>query len=190
MPDPAQSQVTRILAEWDGRPAARDELFSVVYDQLRAIAQKRMAAERGSHTLQATALVHEAFVRLVEDRETPWANRAHFYSVAAEAMRRILVDHARKRGTKKRGGDVSRAPMGLLDLAEDFDPGQMLALDEALSALEDEDPRAASVVRLRFFAGLDVPETAASLDLSERTVMREWAYARARLFELLAPDPD
>jgi len=185
MSDDASTKVTRLLQEFDQREHAADDLLPLVYDQLRAIAQRRMAGERGAHTLQATALVHEAYVKLIGDQRMSWQNRAHFFAAAAEAMRRILIDHARKRASQKRGGGRKALPISVVDLAEDADPSRVLALDEALTRLEEEDGRAARVVQLRFFAGLGVDEVAEILGVSERTVMREWAFARARLFELL-----
>src|SRR5690606_16745604 len=183
-------EVTRILQQMDRRSDAADELLPLVYEQLRAIAQRRMREERAGHTLQATALVHEAFVKLVgggSAAEQPgWESRAHFFRVAAEAMRRILIDHARKRKSAKRGGKATPIPLSVVDLAAEHDPAQILALSEALDTLEAEDARAAEVVKLRFFAGLSVEETAETMGISERTAMREWAFARARLFELLS----
>ena len=182
-----RDEVTRILRQIDRRSDAAEELLPLVYEQLRAIAQRRMREERASHTLQATALVHEAFVKLVGSAEQPgWESRAHFFSVAAEAMRRILIDHARKRKSVKRGGGAKPIPLSVVDLATEHDPAQILALNEALETLEAEDARAAEVVKLRFFAGLSVEETAETMGISERTAMREWAFARARLYELLA----
>lgn len=183
-----QTQVTRILQEFDQREDASAELLPLVYEQLKAIAAARMRAERSGHTLQATALVHEAYLKLVGDREVSWQNRAHFFAAAAEAMRRILIDHARKRKSEKRGGGMARVPITVVDLATENDPDQILALEEALAQLEREDPRAAQIVNLRFFAGLSVEETVEATGLSKRTVMREWAFARTRLFELLGDD--
>lgn len=178
--------VTEILRAVGKRESATDELLAVVYEQLRQIARQRMAGERSGHTLQATALVHEAFLKLIGDEDISWENRGHFYAAAAQAMRRILIDHARKRNAEKRGGARKRVPLSVVDLATEADPEQVMALEEAMTELEENDPRAASVVRLRFFAGLDVEETASVLGLSERTVMRDWAYARAILFEKLS----
>ncbi|MCL4220865.1 MAG: sigma-70 family RNA polymerase sigma factor [Phycisphaerales bacterium] len=186
MTDQTGPQVTELLKAVGSRPAASEELLNLVYDQLRQIARQRMGNERAGHTLQATALVHEAFLKLVGDENLSWENRGHFYAACAQAMRRILIDHARKRGAEKRGGAQKRLPLNVVDLAEETDPAQVLALNEAMGELERSDPRAASIVRLRFFAGLDVEETASVLGLSERTVMRDWAYARARLFELMS----
>ena len=183
------AEVTRLLRRAGGGDE-RDwhALLPLVYDDLRAHAARQMQAERGGHTLEATALVHEAWLRLAGDRHMDWSGRRHFYGAAAEAMRRVLVDHARKVRAQRRGGDRARLSLTLVDLAQSEDPDRVLALDEALQSLEREDARAAEVARLRFFAGLSVAETAAALDVSERTVMREWTFARARLSELLGPD--
>ncbi len=191
MPETPPPQVTELLRAIGKRDSASEELLEIVYDHLRGIARQRMAGERAGHTLQATALVHEAFMRLVGDEELGFENRAHFYAAAAQAMRRILIDHARRRNTEKRGGERKRVPMSVVDLATDTDPEQVMALEEAMARLEQSDPRAASVVRLRFFAGLDVEETASVLGLSERTVMRDWSFARATLFQhMLGETPD
>ncbi len=180
------SEVTRILAAIEGGDArAAEKLLPLVYEQLRAIARQRMAQERAGHTLQATALVHEAYLRLVGGQQVPWMNRAHFYLAAAEAMRRILIEHARKRDRLKRGGDRRRVPVSVVDLAAEQDSEEILAVDEAVQRLEESDAQAGKVVRLRFFAGLSVDETARALDLSPRTVAREWAYARAWLHNAL-----
>ena len=185
-----RTDVTALLhrAVVDGEVAS--ELFPLVYGELRAIAARRMSGERAEHTLQATALVHEAYLRLVNDERMDWRGRRHFFGAAAEAMRRVLVDHARKAKAEKRGGDRARLSITAAQLVqEDDDPEALLALDEALGKLEREDPRAAEVARLRTFAGLSVAEVTDALELSERTVMREWAYARARLYELLGGSP-
>jgi RNA polymerase sigma factor (TIGR02999 family) len=187
-PDGHDPDVTRLLRQ--GGEAA-SELLPVVYAQLRAIAQERMGDERPGHTLQATALVHEAYLRLVSGGGAQWAGRAHFFHAAAEAMRRILIEHARARGRVKRGGGRRRIPISVLDLAEAGEPGQIVALDEAIRRLEERDPTAGSVVRLRFYAGLSVAETAETLGVSVRTVLREWSYARAVLYRTLEKEePD
>ena len=183
-----REQVTQLLGSVGQQEAAREELLSLVYDHLRRIAQERMKGERAGHTLEATGLVHEVFLKLLGNTDVSWENRGHFYAAAAQAMQRILIDHARRRGAEKRGGGMGRVPLNVIDLAEDTDPEQVFALDEAMAALEQSDPRAASVVRLRFFAGLEVAETAKVLGLSERTVMRDWAFARATLFAQIAGD--
>lgn len=162
------------------------ELVGEVYEQLRAIARQRMAGERADHTLQATALVHEAFYRISQNRRVPFQNPGHFYVAAAEAMRRVLLDHAKSKGRQKRGGDRKRVPINVVDLADCGDPEDILALDEAMCRLKESDPEAAAVVELRFLAGLSVDETAESLGISARTVDRRWKFARAWLFRELS----
>lgn len=180
------TDVTRILtAIQEGKAQAATDLLPLVYDQLRRMAQQAMTEERPDHTLQATALVHEAYLKLVGDQDLKWANRAHFFAAAAEAMRRILVDEARKRGRIKRGGDRERVSIKLVDPAAEQDSTKILALDEVLQRLEKEDGRLFQVVMLRFFAGLSVEETAQAMSLSPRTVKREWTYARAWLYRAI-----
>lgn len=185
----SSSNFTRILKDVaEGRESAAD-LLPLVYAQLRAIAQQRMAGERKDHTLQATALVHEAYLKLVGPREIAWQSRAHFYTAAAEAMRQILIDNARSRAREKRGGpDRRRLNLSMADvanLAESENPENILALDEAFRRLGEQEPRAAEVVRLRFYAGLSVDDTAAVLGISPRTVDLDWSFARAWLFREL-----
>ncbi len=160
---------------------AADRLLPLVYEQLRRAAQAQMGSERAGHTLSATALVHEAYMKLSGPREVPWANRAHFYAAAAEAMRRILLDHARARA--RRGGGAVRLTeiSDVGDLAA-CDGEQIEAVDDAIRRLEREDPEAASMVRLRFFAGLSVDQAAQAMGMSSRSAARVWAYARATLF--------
>lgn len=161
-------------------------LLPDVYQQLLAIARARMQEERAGHTLQATALVHEAWLRLSKRADgSSGIPDASFYDAAAIAMRRILIEHARSKGRLKRGGDRDRTPIDVVDLAVEHDPREILAVEEAVRRLEAEDPDAARVVNLRFFAGLDVRETARALGISERTVAREWEYARAWLHRAL-----
>ena len=179
------SDVTRLLQEMGEREDAANELLSIVYEKLQGIARARLGQEAAGHSLQATALVHEAYVRLAGGQAIPWKNRTHFFRVAAEAMRRVLVDHARRRRSEKRGGDRRRVPITQLDLAVDDDVEDLLALEEAMKVLEAEDARAARIVELRTYAGLTVDQVAEALEISPRTVAREWAYARARLFELM-----
>ena len=177
--DSPNEDVTRLLRSPDPpTPADRDELLRLVYEQLRRIAQQRMAEERGDHTLQATALVHEAWLRLAGARDVEWRGRAHFFAAAAEAMRRILVEHARKRGAAKRGGG-RRAISDVVDLAREENLADAVMIDELISRLESENAEAARVVRLRFFAGLSLEETAEILGVSLPTVSRRWTYARA-----------
>jgi RNA polymerase sigma factor (TIGR02999 family) len=156
-----------------------------VYDQLRAIAQARLAGERVGHSFQATELVHEAFLKLRQNDALRRADQAAFFRAAAEAMRRILIDHARGKGRAKRGGKVRRVLSDVAELAEEQDSEQILALEEAVCRLEQEEPQSALVLKLRFYAGMSVPETAEATGLSERTVKREWQYARAWLFRAL-----
>ena len=185
------------------------ELLPLVYDQLRRIAQQRLAQERPGHTLQATALVHEAYVRLAGAGAAPheprvgddpssaspghlqsWDGRAHFFAAAAEAMRRILIEHARAKGRSKRGGGAARLPLSVVDLAEEADPEEILAVDEAIRRLEQRDGRLAQIVQLRFYAGLNHEETAAIVGASERTVRRDWELARALLLRELGAVDD
>jgi RNA polymerase sigma factor (TIGR02999 family) len=176
------SEVSRLLLRAaSGDRCAPEELLPLVYQQLRAAAQLVMRNERPDHTLQATALVNEAYAKLVGGQPVAWTSRAHFYAAAARAMRQILVDHARARMTDKRGGQASRVE--LTDFAAAFSaPAEhIFALDEAISRLDDCDPDAAEVVRLRFFAGLSGDEAAASLGISPRKLDMLWARARARL---------
>lgn len=181
-----QHQVTELLrASSQGDGAAQANLFEHVYGQLHAVAQRQMAQERASHTLQPTALVHEAWLRMFGNATGTPQDRVTFFATAARAMRQVLVDHARRRGRRKRGGDQQRFPESVLELATQCDLDDVLAIDEALARLRDHDAQAARVVDLRFFAGLDTAEVAAILGSSERTVAREWAYARAWLFRAL-----
>ena len=179
--------VTQILAGLRGanRKDAMERLVPLVYDELRALARAQLRHERPDHSLQATALVHEAYMRLVGGNQPTWRDRQHFFRAAAEAMRRILIEHARKRTRMKRGGKRVRVELSGIDLANEEDLDEILALDDAFQRLEEQDPKAADVVRLRFFAGLSVEETAKAMDLSERTVKREWAFARAWLYDAL-----
>ena len=173
-----------------GDPFAPDEagggtptLFGVVYDQLRGLAASRMRQENAGHTLQPTALVHEVYLRLMKDPEMAWANPRHFFAAAAESMRRILIEKAREKGALKRGGDRGRVSMDDLDLAADVPSETVFALDDALNELKVQDPRMAEVVMLRYFAGLSVEETASAMEISPRTVKREWSVARAWLIQ-------
>lgn len=186
-----RTQVTQLLLRAEaGDRDATDRLFPLVYDELRRLAGGMMRHERGSHTLQATALVHEAYFRLVGDPHAGWESRAHFFGAAATAIRRILVDHARSKNRDKRGGGWDRVP--LPDGAADQTPTlDLLALDEALEKLAHADPRMARLVELRFFVGLTVAEAAASLGISEATAVREWQLARVWLHaELSSERPD
>ena len=183
--DSAES-LTGMLQAWaKGDLEARDRLLPIVYGELRKQAARQLRGERAGHTLQPTALVHEVYLKLAQPRRVPWENRAEFFAAAAQAMRRILVDHARKRAAVKRAGKWTR-----IELADDVAfQGQreldLLALDDALDSLAELDPRHARIVELRFFGGLSVPETASVLKISTATVKRDWSYARAWLHRRL-----
>lgn len=169
----------------DGDAEAAAELVPLIYDELHQLAAHFMARERRDHTLQTTALVHEAYLRLVQQRHDSWNNRAHFYGAAAGIMRRILVDHARARHTAKRGGRAHHVPLeDALGLVGD-QPEGLLQFDAALTRLAQRSPRQARVIELRFFAGLDVDETAEALAVSPKTVKRDWSVARAWLLREL-----
>lgn len=174
------SEVTRLLREADSSEA-EDRLYHLVYDELRAIAANRLAAERPDHTLTPTALVHEAYVRLVDQDRVEWRGRAQFFAVAARMMRRILVDHARWRQAVRRGGDRVRVTLDEASGVESEQIHDLLTLHDALERLSALDERQASVVELRFFGGLTVKETAHALDVSGSTVKRDWVFAQAWL---------
>ncbi len=185
------AQLTQLLRDAAaGQTNAADAALPLVYHELRALAKARMAGERRDHTLQATALVHETWLKLVGVGDSEWPDRSAFYQAAATAMRRILVDHARRRARQKRGGGAGREPVSVDRLPAEpkdrVDAATFLLLDEQIRLLEAEDPRAGQIVRLRYFGGLSVDETAAALSLSRRTVLREWSYARARLYAALS----
>jgi RNA polymerase sigma factor (TIGR02999 family) len=183
------NDATRLLsAAADGDKAAANQLMPLVYEQLRKVAQRHLASERSGHTLSATALVHEAYLKLVGPRDVAWAGRGHFYAAAAEAMRRILLDHARARG--RRGGELLRLAE-VSDVAALAATGsdEVLAVDEAIGRLETEDPQAAALIRLRFYAGLRVEDAAQALGISPRTAARLWTYARAMLYRDLTNPP-
>lgn len=184
--------VTRILAAIDqGEVHASGELLPLVYDELRRLAAHRLSSERRDHTLQPTALVHEAYMRLVDAESSPtWRSRGHFFGAAAKAMRRILIDHARKRARLKRGGSKHRVVLTSIDLAVEEAPEELLALDEALGRLAEIDAQAAALVDLRYFAGLTMPQAAQALDLPLRTAERTWTWVRTWLFRALSSDDD
>jgi RNA polymerase sigma factor (TIGR02999 family) len=177
-----------------GDKGAADRLLPLVYAQLRGAAQRQMQGEAKGHTLSATALVHEAYIKLAGPREVPWGSRAHFYTAAAEAMRRILIDHARAKGAAMRGGpEARRAAINLAalpDLASESESAGFLILDDAIARLERVDQQSAAVVRLRYFAGLSIDETAAALAISAPTVKRTWAFARAWLKDAIETEHD
>jgi RNA polymerase sigma factor (TIGR02999 family) len=187
------SAVTHVLQQIEsGDPTAAEQLLPLVYDELRKLAAARLAQEKPGQTLQATALVHEAYLRLVvsggreSPQETPWAGRGHFFAAAAEAMRRILVEQARRKGRVRHGGGLKRVELdSQLEVAGELET-DLVALDEALQRLELEDPAAAAMVKLRYFGGLTIEEAAQALEISVRTANRHWAYARAWLYQQLS----
>jgi RNA polymerase sigma factor (TIGR02999 family) len=190
--DPAipPGEVTRLL--WACRGGDRDafdKLISLVYDDLRRIAHKRLQAERDDHTLDTTAVVHEAYLQLADHADAIWRDRAHFFAVAARVIRNVLVDYARRRGAAKRGGGGVHIPLRE-DLAG-VEPRtvELLALEEALSSLGKHDPRLEDIVECRFFGGMNMQDTAAALGVSKRTVERDWRRARAYRYDALRPDP-
>ena len=182
------SDVTRILSRLQsGDASAADELLPQVYDELRKLAAARLVHEKPGQTLQATALVHDAYIRLVDVENTKeWDSRGHFFSAAAEAMRRILIEQARKKSRQKRGGDLQKVDIDAADIAVQVSPENFLAIDDAVTVLEKQDPDAAQIVKLRYFAGMSVEQTAETLGISSRTAYRHWNFARAWLYgELL-----
>ena len=192
-------RVTEILETGLARGASAQDLMPLVYDELRRLAGGYLRRENAGHTLQATALVHEAYEKLVDQTRVDWQGRAHFLAVAAQAMRRVLIDHARRRGRDKRGGGQQRITLeasrvgraeGLVDagLGQEVDLDELLSLDRMLTELAEHDPRAARVVELRYFAGLTVPEVAQVLEVSVSTVEGDWRHARAWLKKALASD--
>ena len=177
------NDITRILQRLPADdPSAAGELLPLVYEELRKLARARMSNELPHHTLQATALVHEAYLRLVGNEDASWANRAHFFAAAAEAMRRILIDHARRRRALRHGGGQERVPIEDLSIAAPGDDDELLAIHEALERLARHDAQKAELVKLKYFAGLTTQDAARVLGLSEPTAKRHWAYARAWLF--------
>jgi RNA polymerase sigma factor (TIGR02999 family) len=184
------SDVTQILIAIEaGDPKAADELLPLVYDELRRLAAARLANEKPGQTLQATALVHEAYLRLVGgDSERPWDSRGHFFAAAAEAMRRILVESARRKTTAKRGGKLGRIDLEPASIADEGREAELLALDEALTEFEQHDPEAAKLVKLRYFTGLTHQEAADALGVGRRAADRLWALARAWLYQRLSDE--
>ncbi len=185
-PDSPRNDVTLLLeAVARGEALASERLLPLVYDELRGLAAARMASESAGHTLQPTALVHEAWLRLSGPGERRWQDRAHFFRVAALAMRRILVDHARQKARLKRGANPTRIDLVDIDLAATAPDERVLLVDQALTRLEQLDPEGARVVTLKFFGNYTASEIAGILDVGERTVERRWNYARARLMQLI-----
>jgi RNA polymerase sigma factor (TIGR02999 family) len=183
------SEVTRILSAIDqGDPHAAEQLLPLVYDELRKLASQRLAQEKPGQTLQATALVHEAYLRLVDtDKAQHWNSRGHFFGAAAEAMRRILVDNARRKHRQKHGGDLMRVDLPDAPFPASGDDDRLLALDEAMRKLAQEDPIAARVVELRQFAGLGHEEIASALQITVYQARQKWTYAKAWLSNVLDP---
>jgi RNA polymerase sigma factor (TIGR02999 family) len=184
------SDVTRILDRvQQGEARAAEELLPLVYEELRRLAAHKMAHEPAGHTLQPTALVHEAWLRLVASENQRWGHRGHFFSAAAEAMRRILIDNARRKNRIRHGRGLTRVDLDRVDLAIDANADTLLRVDEALEKLAAEARPKAELVKLRYFAGLSIPEAGRALGLSESTAKRYWAYARAWLYdELTRPE--
>ncbi len=174
--------MTRLLVAWgEGDTVALDQLMPLVYEELHRLAHQCMSRERPGHTLQTSGLVNEAYLRLVDQKNIHWQNRAHFFVIAARLMRRILVDYARKRGYAKRGGDARRVPLDEALIVSAERAADVVALDEALKSLAEIDPRKSQIVELRFFGGLSIEETAEVLAVSPGTIMREWTLAKAWL---------
>jgi len=181
-----RSEVTRLLNAWrDGKGDALQELIPLVYQELRRLAHHHMRGERPGHTLQTTAVIHEAFLKLIDQSAVNWENRAHFFGVASQLMRRILVDHARARAAEKRGGGAPHVALDDVALVGSEQNVDLIALDEALERLAALDPQQSRIVELRFFGGLTIDEAAAVAGISPATVKREWAMAKAWLYRAL-----
>ncbi len=182
-------EVTQLLLDWSkGNQTALNKLMPLIYKELRRLAHQYLSKERTGHTMQTTDLVHEAYLRLVDQRRVRWQNRSHFFGVAAQLMRRILVDHARRHKRVKRGGDTTIVSLDEVAVVSPQSSVDLLALDEALKRLAEIDQRKATIVELRFFGGLEVKETAAFLEISEITVMRDWKMAKAWLHRELSDE--
>lgn len=181
-----QHEITQLLAEWsDGNQSALDELYPLVYEELHKLARRYMSRERKGHTLQTTALINEAYVRLVDQRNVHWANRSHFFAISAQIMRRILIDHARRHAYAKRGGGAQQVSLEEVAVVAREQSSEIIRLDEALKILAKMDPRRCHVVELRYFGGLSNEEIAGVLKVSENTVTRDWNLARAWLHQQL-----
>jgi RNA polymerase sigma-70 factor (ECF subfamily) len=179
---PSPPQVTQLLKDWsNGNQTARDQLMTLVYEELHRLAHQYMKGERPGNTLQTSALVNEAFVKLVDQRDVHWRNRAHFFGIAAQVMRRILVDHARTRRSAKRGGSATPVSLDEALVISNERSAEVVALDVALNSLATVDERKSQIVELRFFGGLSIEETAEVLAVSPGTVMRDWTLAKAWL---------
>jgi RNA polymerase sigma-70 factor (ECF subfamily) len=184
---PTQQQVTQLLTDWSGgNEGALEKLIPLIQPELHRLAHHFMSRERLGHTLQTTELLNEAYLRLVDDPKRNWQNRTHFIAAAAQLMRRIMVDHARERRSLKRGGDAMKVSLDEAALVSEQRGEELLALDEALEKLATQDPRKSQIVELRYFGGLTTDEIAAFLEISDRTVRREWRMARAWLYGALS----
>jgi len=184
---PRQHVITQLLVKWsDGNQSALDELYPLVYDELHRLARRYMSRERKGHTLQTTALINEAYVRLVDQKNVHWANRSHFFAISAQIMRRILIDHARRHAYAKRGGGAQQVSLEEVAAVTPDPGGELVRLDEALKSLAEMDPRRSQVVELRYFGGLNNEEIAGVLKISENTVTRDWNMARAWLYQQLS----
>ena len=189
-PPRQEHEITQLLAAWrEGNQAALDELYPLVYDELHRLARRYMSKERKGHTLQTTALINEAYVRLVDQRNVQWANRSHFFAISAQIMRRILIDHARRHAYAKRGGGARPVSLDETAVLAQGDFSEFIRLDEALKSLAQLDPRRSQVVELRYFGGLNNEEIAGVLNISENTVIRDWNMARAWLHRQLTGSP-
>jgi RNA polymerase sigma factor (TIGR02999 family) len=183
---PSPKSITQLLIEWrDGDEKALDRLMPLVYGELNRLAHRYMRRERPGHSFQTNDLVNEAYLRLIDHKGMRWQNRAHFYAVAAQAMRRILVDRARSRASVKRGGGIERVDLDQANAASEKQAADLVALDNALNELAAIDPRKAKVVEMRYFGGMSVDETAEALEVSAVTVMRDWGTAKAWLLRAL-----
>ena len=181
-----QHQITQLLAEWsEGNQSALDELYPLVYEELHRLARRYMSRERKGHTLQTTALINEAYVRLVDQKNVRWANRSHFFAISAQIMRRILIDHARRHAYAKRGGGAKQVSLEEAAIVAPDQASELVRLDEALQILAKMDERRCHVVELRYFGGLSNEEIAGVLKVSENTVTRDWNLARAWLYQQL-----
>jgi RNA polymerase sigma factor (TIGR02999 family) len=188
---PSPDEVSRLLLNWSkGDRTALDKLVPLVYDELRRLARHFMRREREGHTLQTTALVNEAYMRLIDQRSVSWQNRAHFFAIAAQLMRRILVDHARSRRYAKRGGEARQVSLDEVAIVSRERGAELVAVDDALTDLAAHDPRKSQIVELRFFGGLNIEETAEVLGISPTTVQREWRSARAWLYQAIREGTD
>lgn len=187
MMSPPNNEVTRLLKEWNnGKQEALNELMPLIYEELRRMAKRYMNSQPSGHTLQTTALIHEVYLKLADQQENRWQNRIHFFAVAAQAMRHILVDHARSHQTQKRGGKTQLVSLEETAIISNERANEVVALDESLKELFALDERKGRVVELRYFGGLSVEETAAVLNISQETVMRDWRFAKSWLLRELS----